>query len=113
VITRADVVAALAKLPQLAPSDTQPPVLSAGAAWPRWDHSEYANRCVEKLTWEVLVVLPGGDPATTANAGDALRPDVAAALFAIPAWVERCDPVQVQAEDGGAAVPALQFTISE
>ena len=112
-ITRADVVAALAKLPELSPSDTQPPVLSAGAAWPVWEHSEYANRCVPKETWLVLVVLTSGDRAATAAAGDALRFPLAEALFAIPAWVERCEPVQIQVEDGGAAVPALQFTISE
>ena len=46
-------------------------------------------------------------------AGDALRTVVAEALFAIPAWVERCEPVQIQAEDGGASVPALQYTITE
>lgn len=112
-ITRDEILAALGRVPGLSPSPVQPGALLAYASWPVWDHTEYANRCVAKETWQVYVVLPNPDHLTAALAGDALRFEVSTALFSIPAWVDRAEPALLQVEDGGQAVPALQFTVTE
>lgn len=112
-ISRDAIVAALGKVPELTPSLTQPSALLAGAAWPVWDHTEGINRCVFRDFWQVVVVLAAPDRTTTVTDGDALREPVGVALFSVPAFVDRVEPTQIQAEDGGQAVPALLFTISQ
>jgi len=111
---RADIVAALATVPGLAPSDTAPAVITAGAAWPVWASSTLVSACYWRTLWYVFVALPAGDQASSAEAGDPLIELVGQALataglgglIAEP-WSWALDANRSQ------TVPTLRFTATD
>lgn len=82
----------------------QPAVANPWDAWPVWDFTEVAGFTGEQLTthWAVFVVMPGGDRAGLIEAADLVVEFVGPHLSnALPAQVERVEPLQLTFEEGG------------
>lgn len=108
--TRAKLAAALANVPGVEPHPYWPDTVHAGQTWLVWTASDYVNYCVAETAWAVYVALPAGPPAATAEAGDALADQVAAALWTV-GKVTRAEPWAIPAEPGQATVPALRLIV--
>lgn len=113
---RAAVVAALNTQPvgadpytlTLRATPTPPKVVRAGACWPLVESWEPITPGLFAATWRVVLALPpAGDEA--AHTADAVATDVAQLLQAA-GWVERIEPLELQA--GGGTIPALVFTLT-
>lgn len=109
----AAILAALASIPGLTPSESAPDVPTEGAAWPRWTETRYlggklAARPVS--TFEVVVILPAGYAPTTTAAAHEIRDSIAAALGSAGV-VENVEPVLVAFGDGND-MPALRYRMT-
>ena len=87
-----------------------PDQIQAFTAWPVWAFTTWRSACVAAVEWTVLVALPGGVPDAWSANGDATIPQVRDALSKL-GGVMRCEPVAIPSGDGGAAIPALAFTL--
>lgn len=109
----AAIVAALATVPGLVPSEGPPDVATDGAAWPRWAETIYlggklAHRAVS--TFDVIVVMASGYGPNTTAAALEIRDTIAAALGKA-GRVERAEPVLVSFGDGND-MPAIRYRLT-
>lgn len=110
-ITRDQIAAALATIPELAPDSTTPPTIVAGSCWPVWASTRWKNAQGQReIRWYVFVALTGGDQLATVLEGDPLAETVAAALWAIGLWPEQIEPWAWAVEPGAQSIPVLRFT---
>ena len=117
--TRAEVVTVLDGLQvvlddsstvSLTASESTPDSLQPFSAWTVWVSTTWRTRCVDESTWQVLVTLSGGAPDAWV-VGDQLLGPIRDALSKV-GGVQRAEPVVIPSGDGGAAVPALAFTLN-
>jgi len=91
---------------------TQPDVIGAYDGWPVWRVTRPVNPCgLVETDWDVLVALPAPMADVWVGAGDALLPDLTAALWPL-GQVTRVGPVQIAVAESDSAIPALQFQIT-
>ena len=88
---------------------TRPAVPMAYDAWPVWVATRPVSMCANETDWQVLVALPGSDPQTWTENGDALIEAVAFALGDYP--VSRIEPVSILMAEG-QSMPGLAYTLS-
>jgi len=108
--TRAALVLALQKLPDLSVTPSQPPTIVAGSAWPAWESTRWVNACLTDSQWFVFVYPPNGDAQSLVDAADQLGDDVATVLWP-EGKVTRMEPWAIPVEPGQQAVPVLRFTM--
>lgn len=90
---------------------TMPATYAAWQGWPQWQSAEWLNRCVMRTTWQVLLVLPAGNPAAWAEATDNVLTPVRDGLETV-GHVVRAEPVALASGDlQTQTLPALQFTL--
>ena len=102
---------ALSVVPGLAPSPWRPNVVTAMSAWPEWSGAMPLTDCTQDETFDVLVVLPQGSPATTAKTRRNLIPAVADALRDVGAYITGSGPVVITLDQGSAGPPGLRVSI--
>jgi hypothetical protein len=94
--------------------DVQPAVANPWDAWPVWDFTEVSGFTAQQLSthWGVFVVMPGGDRAGLIEAGDQAVEIIAPHLAnALPAQIERVEPLQLTFEEGGIK-PVIRIALN-
>jgi len=81
-------------------------------AWPWLSSADAVTAYGFTSTWNVYVVLPAGDPGSTADAVDALLDVLWERLWAANAPITRVATGQLVFESNSPAVPALVFTVT-
>lgn len=115
-VTRDDIVAALATVPGLTPSPTKTGPISAGDAWPVWTSTRWGNNVPAGLrftSWYVLVALPDAGSDVTTAEGDALVETVGMALVGAGLQILTVDPARTQVADNSPGVPVLRYTVQD
>lgn len=109
--TREDIAEALAAVPELVPTLTNPDTVLAGAAWPRWVRTDFQGRLAgdAESQWDVFVALPAGYLPDTVEAGDGLTSEVADALTQV-GDVTSAEPVTIGFDDQTSS-PGLRFRL--
>lgn len=113
--TRDAIVAALATVPELAPSSTQPDVVVAGAAWPVWRSTVWRNQVrdgVRDLSWYAVVVLPNASRDATVAEADPIVETIGQALADAELGVLSVAPTSI-AVSNGDPIPALRYTLGD
>ena len=90
--------------------ESLPDQIQPYTAWTVWVSTTWLSRCVDESTWQVLLALAGGTSDAWLIADQIIGP-VRDALSKV-GGVMRCEPVLIPSGDGGAAVPALAFTLN-
>jgi len=104
------IVRQLATLPGLAANPSWPAPVVAGSAWPVWLSTQWVTESIIRSRWFVYVVLPAGNQQTTVSASDEAVMVVGAVLWPI-GQIQNSEPAAVPAEQGGATLPAVLFTL--
>lgn len=110
---RTRIVEALATVPGLNPSVTNPDAPVAGSAWPVWVIARYLAGKLSRPwanDYDVLLVLPAGYAATTVESADGFLPVVAAALSRVGV-VQTAEPVAIQVADS-STMPGLRIRVT-
>lgn len=110
---RDKLVAALATVPGLTATATNPDTPVAGSAWPVWVMARFqAGKLSHPYVndYDVHVVLPSGYIATTVESGDGFVPVVAAALKTV-GLVQTAEPIAIQVADS-STMPALRIRVT-
>jgi len=109
--TRADIAYALSTVEGVTGYEVQPNTPTTGDAWPVWAQTEFVSMVAFTMTWDVYVVLPAADLATTTAEADPWAESIAWALSKIGVvnWVQ---PSRVMTDPVSNAAPALTFNIS-
>jgi len=81
-------------------------------AWPWLSSYDPINAYGATTTWNVYVVLPAGDPATTAAAIDGLLDVLPQRLWDHNAPVQRAATGQLVLDANSPAVPCLMLTVT-
>jgi hypothetical protein len=90
---------------------SQPGTFAAWQSWPTWQSAEWMSRCVIVTTWQVLLVLPAGDPAAWGDASQSVLNPVRDGLETV-GHVIRAEPVTLASGQlESQTIPALQFTV--
>lgn len=111
---RERIVAALATVPELSASPTQPATIAAWAAWPVWRMTTWRNQVrdgARETTWYALVALPGTDRAGTVDAADPMVERIGQALADADLGVQTVEPWQIAVAAGGDPVPVLRYAL--
>jgi hypothetical protein len=108
---REELVAALDTVDGLEAYRTAPAQATAGAAWPKWVQTTYANKLdtLGRDTYEILVTLPASYAEQTVDEGDSYRDVVAFALFKV-ARVTFAEPAQITFNDR-QTMPGLRLRV--
>ena len=116
-MTRDEITAALATVPELDAKASVPDVIVAGAAWPAWAGArpQETLACIEwHSRWQAYVALGSGTRADSATDLDAMLATVGEALYAAGLPIELAEAVDVQIAPGATdTIPALRFTLAE
>jgi hypothetical protein len=116
--TREAVAAAVddAGIPGVAGSQWPPVVRRSGVCWAQFagaDPHQYGDGSVEidGQDWDVILILPAENPATTAKAMDDWLPPLLAALSPL-GRLGRVDPVQVALGPSSTTAPGVQIRLT-
>ena len=111
---RATIVAALAAIEGLHPTQSNPDTPTEGAAWPVWVQSTVTGngKLAQPLThtYEVYCVLPAGYHPDTVDKADGLIDQLAAALRRI-ATLQQIEPVAI-AFDTNQTMPGIRIRLT-
>jgi hypothetical protein len=110
---RDSIVAALATVPGLLPSITNPPAPVAGSAWPQWTITNYQGGKLCDLAvhdYDVVIVLPNDVREETVESADGFLPIVQRALSRVGTVVS-AQPVTIQMESA-AAMPGIRVRLT-
>lgn len=112
--TRDRLVGALGTVPGLVASGSAPDQATPGAAWPRWVQTTYAGKLctVREDVYDVLVIVPASDNATSVDDGDTTRELVAPVLMSTPGVeLAYAEPVAVAFNDR-QTMPGVRFRVT-
>jgi hypothetical protein len=107
---RDDLAAALSAIAGIDAKSYPPDTAHPGECWPMWQRTTWLTDCSHEETWQILVVLPAGAPAATAEASDALLDPIFEALSDVGAYIDAAEPAFMTGQDGGAPIPLLRVT---
>jgi len=109
---RQAIAAALDTVDGLTGYTQQPGTIGYGDAWPVWNNTEWTTPCLDAVTYNVFVAIPGGDlMSTTENIGRVTHITMEALNTVRNATVQRAEPVQLAVNEQSAGIPAILFTV--
>src|SRR5262245_23899998 len=109
--SRAQIVSALAAVPDLIAGPNVPDVPTEGAAWPAWVQTTFDGTLLlpGRATFDVYVLLPAGYKTETVETADGLLGQVAQALWTV-CVVQLAEPVSVRFETN-QTMPGIRLRV--
>jgi hypothetical protein len=115
-VSRDEIVAALASVPGLTAKRTLTGPVSPGDAWPVWQGTRWANVVpdgVRLASWEVLVALPDQGSDVTVSEADPLVETVGMALVDAGLQIESVGPSRTNVTETSSGVPVLRYLVHD